>query len=383
MRRLADAADQHERQPHGRAHGQRIVEEEERRKRVVRHEETAEEREPDLAHPARLHAHHVAHGQVAAQHVERRFGDKAAAQHEGVGALAFEAPRHLDGFGGAEPASEPVGEVQLDEQRHARAERGPHGAEHGEREAQAVFEGAAVVVGTAVRVRREELREQVAVTGVQLDGVEARRPRDGGAGGEVGDDPVHVGARHGAASGEPVEVEPPDGPNRPPLAQRLGREIAGVSDLQGRGGPLTVDGVAEPAQAGPPVGGEQQLVAVRATVGRHGGIGYRREAHAARRHGLVVRDERPGDDPALGHAFKGRRAHEAVAQLQRTERCLGEDRTRRNGPEFLGAFGHEPPPSQRVRCPAGVATAPGGRASRANRRGGPIRSTGRSPERAV
>ena len=55
------------------------------------------------------------------------------------------------------------------ERRH----RGLHRAQHVEAEARAVLERAAVLVGAAVLERRVELRDQIAVRGVDLDAVEA------------------------------------------------------------------------------------------------------------------------------------------------------------------------------------------------------------------
>ena len=71
-----------------------------------------------------------------------------------------------------------------------------HGAEHFEREAQAVVQRAAVFVGALVGQRRDEARQQIAVRGVQLDHVEARALAALHRLHEIGDHRVHVGARH-------------------------------------------------------------------------------------------------------------------------------------------------------------------------------------------
>ena len=75
----------------------------------------------------------------------------------------------------------------------------PHGAAGGEdleREARAVLERAAVLVGAHVRQRRQERRQQVAVRHVDLEEVEPGRGRAPGRGHEVVAHRVHVGARH-------------------------------------------------------------------------------------------------------------------------------------------------------------------------------------------
>ena len=71
------------------------------------------------------------------------------------------------------PATQSVAEIRAQTGLRGR-ERGAHGVEDLEREAHAVLEAAAVVVVALVGERRQELVQQVAVRGVQLD---ARRGR--------------------------------------------------------------------------------------------------------------------------------------------------------------------------------------------------------------
>nr|GEU28584.1 hypothetical protein [Tanacetum cinerariifolium] len=82
--------------------------------------------------------------------------------------------RLLDG----KAARHPVGGRDAHADRAVGRKRGAHGVEHLERKAGAVFQRAAVFVGAQVRQRREELVQQVAVRGMDLDGVDAdvRRP---------------------------------------------------------------------------------------------------------------------------------------------------------------------------------------------------------------
>ena len=68
----------------------------------------------------------------------------------------------------------------------------PRGADDAEREAAARLGRSAVLVGAAVRERREELVEEVAVRGVDLDDLEAGGDGPARGGGERGDDRVQV-----------------------------------------------------------------------------------------------------------------------------------------------------------------------------------------------
>ena len=77
----------------------------------------------------------------------------------------------------------PCGKIIVDREpidhRHVRHGRFD-GAQHVEAEARAVFERAAVLVVAAVLERGEELRDQIAVRGVDLDAIEAGRLRPRG-----------------------------------------------------------------------------------------------------------------------------------------------------------------------------------------------------------
>ena len=87
---------------------------------------------------------------------------------------AFEHARDLHRLVGRRrrPACQSVAEMRTRD-RLLRGPRRAHRVEHLEREAHAVLERAAVLVGAPVRERREEARQQVAVRHVQLEQVEA------------------------------------------------------------------------------------------------------------------------------------------------------------------------------------------------------------------
>ncbi len=94
----------------------------------------------------------------------------------------------------AEGLWSPVGGGDADRHRQMLRPRGAQGAGDFEREAGAVFEASAVLVGAVVRERREKLVEEIAMGGVQFDEVEAGGEGAVSGGGEVGDDLVHAGA---------------------------------------------------------------------------------------------------------------------------------------------------------------------------------------------
>ena len=75
----------------------------------------------------------------------------------------------------------------------SRPTRGADRPDHLEQEARAILQRAAVLVGAVVDAGREELREQVAVGGMQLDAVEAGLARAPGAAGERLDELLDLG----------------------------------------------------------------------------------------------------------------------------------------------------------------------------------------------
>ena len=74
-------------------------------------------------------------------------------------------------------ALDPVGPGHPNAHGHVGGNRGAHRLEDGEREAQAVLEGAAILVGAAVGDRREELVQQIAVRVVDLERIDAEPHR--------------------------------------------------------------------------------------------------------------------------------------------------------------------------------------------------------------
>jgi hypothetical protein len=104
-------------------------------------------------------------------------------------------PARAEGFGS------PVGGGDADEDGEMLGPSGADGSDDGEREADAVFKAAAVLVGAVVGEGREEFVEEVTVGGVDLDEVEAGGVSAVGGGDEVGDDFRHADLVEGGGDG--------------------------------------------------------------------------------------------------------------------------------------------------------------------------------------
>ena len=214
-----------------------------------------------------------------------------------------------------------------------------------------MLEGAAVVVVATVRQRREELVQQVAVRGVDLDGVEADRDSSaGGVGerlhdladlldGEGGRCVVPLEGDVGGRDGRPPAVVDRDrpGPRGPGAVGR--RLAAGVGELDPDRGALAVHELDDPAPRLGLLVVPDPRVLRRDPALRHdgGGLGQHQPEPAGRPRAEVHQV------PVVGHAvgrgvLAHRRQPDAVAQRQPTQR----DRLEQLGQGFSsgGAAGH-------------------------------------------
>jgi hypothetical protein len=91
-----------------------------------------------------------------------------------VDAVLLQRARDRDGVVSGVAAVRPVGGGDADRHRLVRGPARPHGIEDFERKSQAVFNTSAVLIRPNVRERREERAEQIAVSHVDLEQVEAR-----------------------------------------------------------------------------------------------------------------------------------------------------------------------------------------------------------------
>ena len=104
---------------------------------------------------------HRAQRHRAAHHVHRRPADESSAEHQRVGSVPLDAAGHLEAFVQIESAPESVPHVRLHDDGHVVPGRRQRLAEAHVHETHPVLERAAVFVFAAVRVRRQELADQV------------------------------------------------------------------------------------------------------------------------------------------------------------------------------------------------------------------------------
>ena len=173
---------------------------------------------------------------------------------QGIGAGSRGPERHLLAFGVGHAAGEIVVDRDAKDHRHA-AHRGLDRAQHVEPEARAVFERAAVVVGAPVLERGEELRDQVAVGGVDLDAIEAGLLRARGGLRERrhrrGDARARHFLRHDGLVGDLVDRMRNRGRRHRRLAADVApRMPAAMAELDRRLGAAAMDRIDEAREAG-------------------------------------------------------------------------------------------------------------------------------------
>ena len=234
---------------------------------------------------------------IAGLHGDLLLGAQAAAAEvHGRDALAGQQATQDDGLRFVPAALDPVGGAQAHEQRLVHGPGVPDGARDFQQQPHAVLEGAAVGVGAGVRQRRQELVQQVAVRGVNLDGVEAGHL--GAAGGlrEVGGDAGNVVGCHGARGGERVAVRLVAGADDGPAATFLRNGAAsapggvgaglasGVRELRADQAAVRVNEVRDAAQRDDVlVVPQAQVLGADAALGGHrDGLGED-QAHAGQR----------------------------------------------------------------------------------------------------
>ena len=104
-------------------------------------------------------------------------------------------------------------------------------------------------------------------------------------------------------------------------------EGAGMGKLRHRGAAVAVDASGEGAEIGDRGIVERRLVDERPAIAAGRAIGDGRQRGAAGGDIFMEFRQAPGDHPALGNAFVGRRLDETVAQAQRSDRQWRERRS--------------------------------------------------------
>jgi hypothetical protein len=217
----------------------RALQQEQRPVGVALGEQAAEQPGAQPAQPA-LIGGHLPDGHVAAHHVQRGAGGKPAAGDQGAGPFLLEAASRLQRLLQLQAAFEPVALVELHQHREAGADRLAHPAHHRRREAQPVLQAAAVLVAALVGPGREELAEQVAVSGVQLHRVEAGFQGQPGGPGEVGRLILDLGRAHGLAHRAAIDAQFPGGAQRAAADHDRAGKKSAVHELHGSGRPCRV-----------------------------------------------------------------------------------------------------------------------------------------------
>lgn len=231
---------------------------------------------------------------------------------------------HLEAFVQIESAPESVPHVRLHDDGHVVPGRRQRLAEAHVHETHPVLERAAVFVFAAVRVRRQELADQVSVPGVHFYRVE---PCFAGQVHGRAESAGHVGdfaCAHASHEGGGVDVEARRGRDRRAAADRAVRHVAAVADLDTGGGSLAVDRVGDAPQTGDDLGPQPQLVRERQPVARDRGIGERRHADASGRDAAVILVQHVRRRVAVAHALERGCADRTVAQGQRSDPAGGE-----------------------------------------------------------
>ena len=127
---------------------------------------------PELA---RIHVMgHGSYGHGTAHHFHWGAAHKAGREHESVYSQAFELPCYFKALGPLHAATEAVVHIHLHYHAHVVAGMFRHAAYHPLHKAHTVLERAAVFVVAVIGIRRQELADQVAMSGMNLNAVESR-----------------------------------------------------------------------------------------------------------------------------------------------------------------------------------------------------------------
>jgi hypothetical protein len=242
-----------------------------------------------------------------------------------VGAGLGGPQRDLLAFGILQAFGEIVVDRDAEDHRHAGDGR-LHRAQHLEAHAGAMLERPAVFVGAAVLERIEELRNQIAVRGVDLDHVEPGLARADGGGGIGVDGLADVERRHRARhDGLVGHLEHRMG-DRGRCDRRLAADVesrvaAAVAELDGALGAARVDFARELEQPrDEAVVVDAELAKAMTADARGGGHLDRDQADAAAHARHVVVDAVVGDEPlVVGEARRHRRHNDAVSDLDRSD----------------------------------------------------------------
>ena len=233
-------------------------------------------------------------------------------------AEAFELPRDLQAFRALHTATETVVHVHLDQNAHIVSSLFHDALYDHAHQAHTVLKRAAKTVVPVVGVWREELADQVAVAGVDLDAVEASTARQADCIAEIVHEGVNLVLAQRACKRRGVEVETSGSPDGHASAGGPVSHIAAVPQLDGCLRPLGMHGVGDFPQRGYDLLAHPQLAVERQAAPVHGSVCQRGHPHPSPGHGHMVVHQVLRGFVAVGHILEGSRSDDAVAERHRT-----------------------------------------------------------------
>jgi hypothetical protein len=224
-----------------------------------------------------------------------------------------------DGFVDVDAAANPVGHVELGRHGDLIADCAPDGVDHAARHLRPVLQRPAELVIAAIDQRAQEGAAEVAVSEMDLHGVEPGVDRDARRIGVRLDDVGDVVARGLLGEAHDEGIEQTAGCERSGLADARMPDRSGVPDLCADRRSLRMDGGGEPLQSGHRLRPHPQLRGLGAARLGHRAVRDGRHADAAGGRESVVGDQVVGDERVRRRSFERRRLDDAVTQGQRAE----------------------------------------------------------------
>lgn len=258
----------------------------------------------------------------------RSLRHETRSQHDAVDTELLDLLGYLDALGNLYAALETVLHVVL----YQYGRSGLRGSLHNLLEAHvhethAVGKRAAVLIMAMVGVGRQELRDEISVTGMYLDAVETRLVSRIHRPSEILGERDALAAAHAAHEGRGIEVETGRRTNGEATGCRPVRHVATVTYLYAGSSTFGVYGVGDVLQTGYDLGTQPQLFVERQAAAVDGSIGQRGHTHPAAGNAHMVVLELLRGAEILAHGFECGRTYGAVAQRHMAE-AIGSEKFR-------------------------------------------------------
>ena len=209
--------------------------------------------QPCLQPPEFLHVHIIAQGlerHGTTHHLHRGLADETRRKHQGMHAEAFQLLSHFDALFALHATTEAVVHVHLDHHGHIVARSMHHLLDDEAHETHPVLQRTTKLIVAAIGVRRQKLTNQVAMTGMDLDAVEACLTRQVDGLAEVFHQPVNLFFLQFPMKSRRIQVEATRGTHRHATTSGAVRHVAAVTQLDGSLGTVRMDGISEALQFG-------------------------------------------------------------------------------------------------------------------------------------